>query len=657
MRPQTHTTKKQSLFVTAFVNKITGFLLLAFTCIAYTGVAAAQTTPQSSDQQLSAEELQRMDDWHVAIAQIPAPGKGCFEAEYPSLQWREVGCVAPSNYLFLPKQGPRPFNVGNGNDIAAQAPSGHISTAIGSFDSTTTGVTGEKGQVNGQGAQVQDAYSLQVNTDPFASPAICAGANNPSICRGWEQFIYESDGTAAYSAAFIQYWILWYDKACPAGWTGPISIGGGHTGCVRNSSAAVSVPNQPINNANLQTLALSGTVTPTSDSVTMAYNGGAKTVAGNNYLAVAAGWTISEFNMFGDAGGGQANIQGAGAHVVTRNRITYGGNAPPNCIVRGYTGETNNLNFASAPGASSPGPAIIFSQDNPGLYSANCAYASSVGDTHLDTVMGLHYDFQAQGDVVVAQADPDFVVEARQVSGAPNWPNAAVNKAIATQMGQDAVAVCLNPDQVPELFVNGRLIELEDGHVFSTSDGVDIWRFGPVYNVTDQNGNSLKAETHPGWINASVGFGQWPADVTGLVANANGNVNQIATRYGDVLTAPFWFRHFYRDYADSWWLNFDQSLLWVCGAIDNGNPQAPFYAKDLPRELYQHARGVCTNAGVQGNALLDDCTLDVAVIGDDSAADFFVNARQPVAEGYISNPKACVGKTCATPTGEGKQSE
>jgi hypothetical protein len=99
MNPQTSTTKKQSQIVRGFMNKITRLFLLAFTCIAYIGLSAAQTTGQSSNQQLSAEELQRLDDWHVSIAQVPSPAPGCFEAEYPSLQWREVGCVAPSNYL------------------------------------------------------------------------------------------------------------------------------------------------------------------------------------------------------------------------------------------------------------------------------------------------------------------------------------------------------------------------------------------------------------------------------------------------------------------------------------------------------------------------------------------------------------------------------
>ncbi len=331
--------------------------------------------------------------------------------------------------------------------------------------------------------------------------------------------------------------------------------------------------------------------------------------------------------------------QGVGAHVVTRNRIIYGGNAPPNCVATGYTGETNNLNFASAPAAGSPGPAIIFSQDNPGLYSANCAYAKSVGDTHLDTVMGLHYDFQAQGDFVAADT-ADFVVEERQVSGAPNWPNAALNRAVGTQMGEDRVAVCGNPLGSASLIVNGEFIYLEDGSYFSTPGGVDIWRLGNAYNITDQNGNSVKATDNVLYLDVNIGLGQWPADVTGLIANANGNVNQIGIQGGGVLTAPFYFGGFYSRYGDSWRL-YERSLLSVCGEQpEPGNPTAPFYAKDLPQELYQHARGVCTNAGVQGNALLDDY-LDVGVIGEDSAANAFVNARQPVAVGYITNPKKC----------------
>jgi hypothetical protein len=50
-------------------------------------------------------------------------------------------------------------------------------------------------------------------------------------------------------------------------------------------------------------------------------------------------------------------------------------------------------------------------------------------------------------------------------------------------------------------------------------------------------------------------------------------------------------------------------------------------------------------AGVKAGPLLDACTLDVAVIGDDKAAQVFVNAREPVAVGNpVVNKKPGVMK-------------
>jgi hypothetical protein len=115
--------------------------------------------------------------------------------------------------------------------------------------------------------------------------------------------------------------------------------------------------------------------------------------------------------------------------------------------------------------------------------SSNCAAGIGVGDTHLRTFGGLFYDFQASGDFVLAQLDPDFVVQTRQVSGAPTWQDASVNNAIATRMGKTQVAVCLAPAR---LNVGGENIELCDGKSLSTLEGVDIWRRGNVYTITDQ---------------------------------------------------------------------------------------------------------------------------------------------------------------------------
>ena len=50
-------------------------------------------------------------------------------------------------------------------------------------------------------------------------------------------------------------------------------------------------------------------------------------------------------------------------------------------------------------------------------------------------------------------------------------------------------------------------------------------------------------------------------------------------------------------------------------------------------------RAVCTAAGVKAGPLLEACTLDVAVIGQDAAAKVFVGAPAPIAVGTISGER------------------
>src|SRR5262249_53781726 len=125
-----------------------------------------------------------------------------------------------------------------------------------------------------------------------------------------------------------------------------------------------------------------------------------------------------------------------------------------------------------------------------------------------------------------------------------------------------------------------------------------------------------------------------------LIANANGNVNQIATRDKAVLTNPFAFEDVYHRYADSWRVGKD-SLLSVCdggGVVERGIPARTFYARDLAQDVREKALAVCNTAGVKPGPLLDACTLDVAVIGQDAAAKVFVGAPVPTAVGTIVGP-------------------
>jgi hypothetical protein len=600
-----------------------------------TGKPGASTSEGTATEQYSPEEKQLRMDWDQSMLQKPAPKKGCFRATYPDKEWKEVPCVTVPNIPFMPREGARPFVIGGGNSISAEAPSGTITTAIGRFENITN-VTSETG------AGVSNAYSLQINTDFMTSPA-CAASPNPG-CRGWEQWVYYNSGSSG--MAFIQYWLIQYNTTCPTGWNSfsfpPPST---DTYCWRNNTAGgVGVPNQPI--ANMGNWRLSGTVTATGDSVTMTTLGGAYTQSGDNFVSAAANWTSAEFNIFGPGNGAQA-VFNAGASVDARTQIFYGGSTAPNCLADGTTGETNNLSFGPLPpAATAPGPALIFTESIAGGSPTTCGAAVTIGDTHLHTFNGLFYDFQASGDFSLAKVAPDFEVQTRQKSGAPTWPNASVNKAVAARFGDTQVAICLAPSNVSataaRVLVNGTPTTVNDGQILELPGNTAMRRLGNVYQVVGEHGNSISATVNSyssnSWINVSVGLGRWPSTVKGLIANANGNVNQIATRDGSVLTTPFNFDDLYHRFGDSWRVSSKESMLSACDKetpVEVASPTKIFYAKDLKPDVREKALAVCNAAGVKPGPLLDACTLDVAVIGEDAAAKVFTTRPTPIAVGTI----------------------
>ncbi|MFI5835878.1 VWD domain-containing protein [Micromonospora sp. NPDC051300] len=564
--------------------------------------------------------------WQAEITNVPHPSaKGCFTADYPRLAWQKSDCVAAPAIPMTPKRSIRPLVVGNGNDISAQAPSGFISESSGTFENIVN-VTSESSPIANAGPPVADAYTLQINTDFFTSTA-CAGSPNLG-CRGWEQFVYANNGSSG--QVFIQYWLLQYNAACPAGgWTQFSFTGDPDIYCYRNSPGATAVPNQPI--TNLGALRLTGTVSATSDSATLFVGSTAYTAAGSNSVNAAAGWTTSEFNVFGyggNADGGGAATFNAGASLNVRTRITYGGTAAPICAAQGFTGETNNLNFGSpAPAATAPGPAVVFVENTAGGAATNCAAASVIGDTHQHTFAGLLYDFQAAGDFVEAQAGTGFEVQTRKASGAPTWPNASVDRSVATRMGSTKVALC----DGKSLVVDGRTRDLPSDGALHLPSGVDIHRIGNVYVVTDAGGNSIRVTVNSGYIDVSVGLGTYPTPVVGLLGNPDGDPKRLAAKDGTQFAVPLTFDDLYQRFGASWRVTPTRTLLAPCGAVASGNPSAPFFARDLNEDLRKRAETTCLQYRVR-QEWLDACTLDVAVVGS-RAALTYVGLVPPVVNG------------------------
>ena len=374
------------------------------------------------------------------------------------------------------------------------------------------------------------------------------------------------------------------------------------------------------------------------------------TATGDNAVGAAGGWTTAEFNVFGDggnsSGGGKATFN-SGSAVTVRTRTIYGGRAAPTCVAQGFTGETNNLSFGpSAPTAcSQPGPAVEFNESSAGGAASDCAAATTIGDTHLRTFNGLLYDFQASGDFLLAQAK-NFTVQARQVSGAPTWPDAAVNQAVAAQIGKSRVAFCTAPSR---LVINGHPAALADGHIRSLPAGTEILRRGNAYLVTGRSGDSLRAVMNGSWIDFSVGLGTWPEPVRGLLANANGNVGQLETSGGAVLNVPVPFADLYGGYTKGWRVKPNASLLAPCGDKNqHGVPGKPFFvgSTDTPRRPRRRAR--------DRQLRTDPCSMpatDVAVLGREGQRGL---RRQALARRSTATGAATARSRVRRPAGRGR---
>jgi hypothetical protein len=277
---------------------------------------------------------------------------------------------------------------------------------------------------------------------------------------------------------------------------------------------------------------------------------------------------------------------------------------------------------------------VFWLSSNPGATSS-CAGGTSIGDTHLTNFNGLLYDFQASGDFLLAETNPAFAVQTRQVSGAPTWPNASVNNAVAMTLGDTRAAVCLDPTR---LIVDGQQRDVPNDTTLSLPGGVRVAHSGNTYFFTRPSGESVRAEANPGYLNVSVDIGPAPqAKVFGLLGNANGNMGEddLATRSRMVLSQPVSFSDLYHPYANSWRIPPGESLLSkLCGerGTERGIPDRPFYASDLNPRDFERGRAVCTEAGVRDASLLDACILDVTVLGARDAAIVFARAHPPRAE-------------------------
>ena len=324
-----------------------------------TALASHQPTPQTETA------------WQQEMAQLPVPASGCYGASFPLVQWRPVPCATAPQRPMEPVSAPQPASsapapVGDGNDYSANV-SGVISQATGTFPYVSPNIA-EEGRIGGVGPLLPNTFTLQLNTQFFSGPPVCAGSSDPSKCQGWQQFVYETD----VNMIFMQYWLLDYGASCPSGWFSALS-----TDCYRNSPAGVYAGG-PLTASGLATISLVGsTVLGGNDSVSITSKSGQSTLVSNSdsVLQLAKSWNTTEFGIFGDGGGSEAYF-GAGTTLAVATSLQSTSPSAPTCVKEGFTAETNNLGLAHTPAISAQAsPTVVSLQQNGKATTPNCSVA------------------------------------------------------------------------------------------------------------------------------------------------------------------------------------------------------------------------------------------------------------------------------------------
>lgn len=257
------------------------------------------------------------------------------------------------------------------------------------------------------------------------------------------------------------------------------------------------------------------------------------------------------------------------------------------------------------------------------------------GNSHLQTLDGLGYDFQAAGEYVLLRSTlgVSFEIQVRMV---PAVGNVSINQATAVQLGTDTVMI--DGSDAQPLRINGVAIALVDFTSIAVNGGA-VFREGHTYTIiisgaddmVNDGDSRVIVDVMNGRVDIDVRLNsELLGDLEGLLGDGDGNANNdIALANGTVLARPLLFSDIYGAYRDDWRVSTDAQSLFT---YDAGESLEGFFLESYPANLVglsdldasvvAAARQAVINAGlIEGTANFNNAVLDYALSGDTSFLD------------------------------------
>ena len=285
------------------------------------------------------------------------------------------------------------------------------------------------------------------------------------------------------------------------------------------------------------------------------------------------------------------------------------------------------------------------------------------GDVHLTTFDGLHYDFQAAGEFLLAKSTAPGDSYQIQIRLQPWFNSATVSVMTEIAAGVGNNRVTFDNTRTSTVWVNGAPVSLTTGSPYQLGDGTLTQLSASSWEIQWNTGETLTVTNAGSFLNLSTSLGPnaQPGTVEGLLGNDNGNPqNDLALPNGTILQQPVSFASLYTNFANAWRVSQQNSLLdygagQTTASFTNLNfPSDNVNLANIPPNIYQNALALVTAAGITNPAFQQGAIEDYLLTGNTSFITSVAQAGQNQDSSLLlpnpTNPTAITGLGIAATT-------